>query len=163
MKCLRKASLLINKYILNFYSLSFLCRPSMASYYLIRKLPRHITIEYYKLKWLSSKIQRTSSSVGFIHKAIYHEIIPTFAKVNGQFVYIKDKYKAEKIILQSHLTVHKHNLKNLCVKYTVISDSLKNKVGMLLFNFLYSLMLRSSREDNMNQLKCKNKELRRLI
>ena len=34
---------------------------------------------------------------------------------------------------------------------------------MLLFNCLYSLMLRSSREDNINQLKCKNKKLRRLI
>ena len=48
-------------------------------------------------------------------------------------------------------------------QYTVISDSLKNKVGMLLFNCLYSLMLRSSKEDIINQLKCKNKNLRRLI
>ena len=34
---------------------------------------------------------------------------------------------------------------------------------MLLFNCLYYLMLRSSREDNINQLKCKYKKLRRLI
>ena len=34
---------------------------------------------------------------------------------------------------------------------------------MLLFNCLYSLMLRSSKEDIINQLKCKNKNLRRLI
>ena len=71
----------------------------MASYYLIRKLPRHMAVEYYKLKSLSSKIQRTSSSIGFIYKAIFHEVIPTFAKVKGQFVNVKDKYKAEKFIL----------------------------------------------------------------
>ena len=34
---------------------------------------------------------------------------------------------------------------------------------MLLFNCLCSLMLRSSQEDNINQLKCKNKKLYRLI
>ena len=76
---------------------------------------------------------------------------------------MKENYKAEKSILQSHLTAHKHNLKDLCIKYTVISDSLKNKVAMLLFNCLYSFMLRSSREDNINQSKCKNKKLCRLI
>ena len=78
--------------------------------------------------------------------------MPTFAKVKGQFVNMKDKYKAEKSMLQSHLTAQRHNLKDLCSKYTVILDSLKNKVGMLLFNCLCSLMLRSSREDNINQL-----------
>ena len=67
---------------------------------------------------------------------------------------MKDKYKAENSILQSHLTTHKHDLKDLCIKYTVISDSFKNVVGMLRFNCLYSLMLRSSRKDNINQLKC---------
>ena len=101
-----------------------------------------------------------SSSIGFIYKEIYYEVIRTFAKVKSQFVNTKDKYKAEKSILQSHLTEHKHNL---CIKYTVISDSLKNKVVMLLFNCLYSLILDSSREDNINPLKRKNKKLRRLI
>ena len=123
----------------------------MASYYLIRKLPRHIAVEYYKLKSSSSKIRRTSSSIGFIYKAIFYEIIPTFAKVKGKFVNKEDKSKAEKSILQSHLTIHRHNLKNL------------NNVGVLLFNFLYNLMLRSSREDSISQLKCKNKKLGGLI
>ena len=81
----------------------------------------------------------------------------------GQFLNIKDKYKAKKSILQSHLIAHRHNLKDFCSKHTVISDSLDNKVGMLLSNCLYSLMLRSSREDNINQLKCKNKNLSWLI
>ena len=116
----------------------------MESYYLIRKLPRDIAVEYFKLKSLSSKIQRTSSSIRFICKAIFQELISTFAKVKGQFINKKDKYKAEKSILRSHLTAHRHNLKDLCSRYSVISDSLKNKVGMILFNCLYSLMLKSS-------------------
>ena len=116
----------------------------MESYYLIRKLPRDIAVEYYKLKSLSSKIQRTSSSIRFICKAIFQELRSTFAKVKGQFINKKDKYKAEKSILRSHLTTHRHNLKDLCSRYSVISDSLKNKVGMILFNCLYSLMLKSS-------------------
>ena len=37
-------------------------------------------------------------------------------------------------MLQSHLTTRRHNLKDLRSKYTVISDGLKNKAGMLLFN-----------------------------
>ena len=44
-----------------------------------------------------------------------------------------NKYKDEKSILQSHLATERHNLKDLCSKYTVILDSLKNKVGVLLF------------------------------
>ena len=67
----------------------------MASYYLIRNLPRHIVVEYYKLKSFASKTQRTSSSIGFTYKAIYHDVIPIFAKVKGQFLNMKEKYKAE--------------------------------------------------------------------
>ena len=111
----------------------------MASYYLIKKLPRDIAVEYYKLKSLSSKVQRTSSSIDFIYKAIYHGVTPTFAKVKGQFVKMKDKYKAEKSILQSHLRAHKHNLEGLFIKYIVTSDSLKNKVGMILFFIPYTV------------------------
>ena len=163
MKCSWIASLVINKYILNIYLWSLLYIAIMASYHLTKKLPRHIAVEYYKLKSLWNKIERTSSSIGFIYKAIFHEVIPTVVKVNGQFVNMKDKYKAENSILQSHLRAHRHNLNDLCSKHTAISDSLKNKVGMLLFNCLYSLMVRSSGEDNINQLKCKNKNLRWLI
>ena len=76
----------------------------MTLYYLIGKFSRHIAAEYYKLKSLSSKTQRTSPSKGFIYKAIFHEVIPTFAKVKGQFVNNKEKYTVRKSILQS-----KHN------------------------------------------------------
>ena len=73
----------------------------MASY------TQKFTVEYDQLKSLSSKIQRTSSSISFICKAIFQEVIPIFAKVKGQFANKKDKYKAEKSILQSLLTTHR--------------------------------------------------------
>ena len=81
----------------------------MVLYYLIKKLPTHIAVEYDKLKSLSSKIQRTSSSIGSIYKAIYHDVIPAFAKFIGQFVNMKDKYKTKKSLLLSHLTAHRHS------------------------------------------------------
>ena len=52
-------------------------------------LPIHITGDYLELKSLSRKIQRTSSSIGFINQALFHQITPTFAKVKGHIVRLK--------------------------------------------------------------------------
>ena len=49
--------------------------------------------------------------MGFIYKAINHEVIPTFTKIKGQFVNMNDKCKVEISILQSHLIAHRHNLR----------------------------------------------------
>ena len=95
---------------------------------------------------LDQELSIPQLSIGFIYKAIFHGSIPTFDKVKGQFVKNKDKYKAGKSILQSYLITHGHNSKDLYSKYTVVSDNLKNKVGVLIFNCLCSLMLWSSRE-----------------
>ena len=107
---------------------------------------------------LNQELQHLKLSICFIYKAIFHGAIPTFDKVKGQFVKNKDKCKAEESILQSHLITHGHNSKDLYSKYTVVSDNLKNKVGVLFFN-CFLIVTRS----NINQLKCKNKELHRLI
>ena len=61
-----------------------------------------ITIGYYKLKSLSSKIQH----------ALFHELTPTFAKVKGQFINHKDQHSAVKSILNSHLLEHRKNLRS---------------------------------------------------
>ena len=44
---------------------------------------------------------------------------------------MNDKYKAKDCMLQSHLTAHRHNLKDLISKYTLVSENLKNKVGII--------------------------------
>ena len=59
------------------------------------KLPRHAGIQYYNLRTITSKIQRTASIIGFIHKSLYNEVTPTFAKVTSNFTNIQDKKRAE--------------------------------------------------------------------
>ena len=43
----------------------------MADIYFIKLLPRQIAKHYIRLKSVTSKIQRTASSIAFIQKALY--------------------------------------------------------------------------------------------
>ena len=54
-----------------------------------------------------SKLQRTSSSIGFVEQALHHKFTPTFAKVNGNFGHKKEKWKANKSILEHNLREHR--------------------------------------------------------
>ena len=58
-------------------------------------LATHIAKNYFKLKSLSSKIQRTVSSIDFINQALFHQITLTFEKVKGHFGSLKGKYNTE--------------------------------------------------------------------
>ena len=108
----------------------------MAYTVFMNLLRRHIAEDYFKLKSLSSKIQRASSSIGFINQALFHQITPTFAKVKGHFGSLKDKYNAEKSILISQLVEHKKHLKKLCSSHMVITTQLKNKVCLILYRYI---------------------------
>ena len=44
-------------------------------------------------------LHKTSSSIGFIKKALHHNVTPTFAKIRGQFVNNKDQLDAERKIV----------------------------------------------------------------
>ena len=47
----------------------------MANFDFINLLPRHVAVNYLKLKSYTSKIQRTASSIGFIRgKALFFKI-----------------------------------------------------------------------------------------
>ena len=50
----------------------------------INTLPRHIAIDYHILKSLSQKIQKALFNIGFIEHVLFHELIPTFAKIKKQ-------------------------------------------------------------------------------
>ena len=39
-----------------------------------------------KLYSITSKLKKTASSIGFINKAIYHNVISQFAQIEGQFL-----------------------------------------------------------------------------
>ena len=94
-------------------------------------LPRHIAVHYWKLKSITAKIYEATSSIGFIKKRIYHEVISTFAKVNGQFINKRDKWKCEHQLLLSHLESHSLNIKSLIHSYDDIKNCLINACGRL--------------------------------
>ena len=54
-----------------------------------------------------------TSSIALIQKALYYEVTPTFAKVKGQFINLKDQRSAEKKVSLSHLKDHSSRLRKL--------------------------------------------------
>ena len=52
--------------------------------FLLDILPRRYTT-LFKLKSLTSKLQRAASSIALIGQSLFHGVIPTFAKVKGSF------------------------------------------------------------------------------
>ena len=63
----------------------------MASFHINHIFPRRIAVIRTKLKVITSKVQRTASSIGFIEKCLKIGIVPVFARVKGQFLDEKDK------------------------------------------------------------------------
>ena len=81
--------------------------------FLLDILPRRYTTLFNKLKPLTSKLQRTASTIVFIKQSLFHGVIPTFAKVKGQFLNERDRWKSSEIILKSQLHKHKKLLSRL--------------------------------------------------
>ena len=61
----------------------------MAHLAFLNLLPRHVAEDYFQLKSLSSKIQWSSASIGFVNQALFYQVTPTFAKVKGYFGSLK--------------------------------------------------------------------------
>ena len=79
----------------------------MARKFLLQILRRRFASIIKDLQYTISKLQRTSSSNGFVQQALHHKFTPTFAKVNGNFGHTKDKQKASKSILEHNLREHR--------------------------------------------------------
>ena len=93
----------------------------------IHYLPRHAAVYYTKLKYLTSKIQRTTGSIRFVQKSLHHKVIPTFPKLKSQLVINRnDRFRAEQTILNSHLLEHKKHLRILCLGHDEISNIIKS-------------------------------------
>ena len=107
------------------------------------------------MKSLTSKLQRTASSIAFIEQSLFYGVIPTFAKVKGQFLNERDRWKSSEIILKSQLHKHKKLLSRLMQEhgnYREIASSVL--LYKLLNNFLKTL-----RKENTFQLSTKMKKL----
>ena len=76
---------------------------------------------------------------------------------------MRDKYSSEKSILALQLVEQKMHLKKQCSSQIVITTQLKNKVGLILYRYIWSRILKSLRRTNIMQLRCKNKRLHNLI
>ena len=134
----------------------------MANLFTNKKLPKRIAVIYKDLRNVTSKLHRTAGSIGFIKKALYHEIIPKFARVNGNFINKKDQYKSERSVLCSHLNEHVHTLKSLVSKY-VLKEKLKQVTGQLLYTSIINCIHKTQYHERINSIKSKSYKLKRLI
>ena len=60
----------------------------MVTFSIIKYLPKHIALKKKDLSNVASRIQKKkpAGSIGFIKKALCHEITPKFAQVQGNFI-----------------------------------------------------------------------------
>ena len=89
------------------------------------KLPKRIAVLYNDLYWLSVKLHKSSSSIGFIKKCLYLNVIPIFATLRGQILSKNERYAAERNLLLLHSTKNINDLKELLLKHHKRTDELK--------------------------------------
>ena len=77
---------------------------------------KHIANICHQLKKVTSKIQRTASSIGFLNQFVDYNVTPTFAKVRGSFSTIRDKQHVGKKIIKKQLSDYHNDLKCLRMK-----------------------------------------------
>ena len=112
----------------------------MANSSIIKRLPKWYcrTIQR-KLKNITSKLHRTAGSIGFLKKALHHEVTAKFAQVKGNFINVDDRYKSEKCIPLSHLSDHVRSNRLLIKKYYYLLNTLKQERGTLLIKQFYNI------------------------
>ena len=121
---------------------------------------------FVKKKYLSnvtSKIHKTAGSIGFIKKALYHEITPKFVQVQGNFINKNDKYEAERSILLSHLNDHVCSLKSFCKIHYSLCTELEQLTGkfleLLIINHINTLQYK----ERLASIKTKKRKLKKLV
>ena len=88
----------------------------------------------------TSKLQKTSSSIDFIKKALHHNVTPTFAQVRGQFVNNKDQLDAERKLMISYLIQYDLKLKEITNKHRTLGQELVKNVGSICYKILLKHM-----------------------
>ncbi|XP_066926368.1 uncharacterized protein [Clytia hemisphaerica] len=123
-------------------------------------LPQRIATLVSSLKSTTSRLQRIAASIAFIDQALFVNVIPTFARVKGNFLNDKDQKKAEIGILKTHRENHKKTLKYLSNEQYRLKKKLYWLTGDILGNILISRVLNLLRFDNRKQLKSKFEKIR---
>ena len=120
---------------------------------------RRVADTYHHLKRIKSKVQRKAADIGFVKKAIYLEVTPTFAKVKGQFKSSKDKWKAEKLILESSLKQHYKDLKGLLIQLEKEERKLKQKHSKLFYGFVEARIIAALTTERRKSFQTKIKKI----
>ena len=60
---------------------------------------------------ITSKLHKTTPSIGFIKKALHNNVTPKFAQIKEQFVNRHEYIQEERKLMLSHLNRHVCNLK----------------------------------------------------
>ena len=69
----------------------------MENLSIVKLLPKLVAKLYKEIKNITSKLHRTSRSIGFIKKALHNEVTPKVAEIKDDFVNTNDRFKSEKI------------------------------------------------------------------
>ena len=112
---------------------------------------------------VTSKLHKTSSSIGFIKKALHHNMTLTFAEIKRQFVNNKDQLDAERKLMISHLTHHDLKLKEIKNKHRTLGPELVGKVDSICYKILLKHVPNSLQRDRLFSFKTKSKKIEVLI
>ena len=113
------------------YFISFTLNFNMANL-LNFKLPEKIAVLYSNLYWLSVKLHKSSSGMGFIKKCLHLNVIPRFATLWGQFLSKNERHVTERNLFVSYSAKHINKLKQLFPKQRKTTDEIKSSVGLSL-------------------------------
>ena len=135
----------------------------MVNLLLINIQPKHVAIISIKLQNTIKKLNNTASSMAFIKKALFVNVISVFAKVRGQFLNEENRTKSSQNILKSHLTKHIQDLYNFSVIYDDLRISLLSEIGHVFGKAIIFSITMSLAKHRYFSLKTKNKKLTNLI
>ena len=82
-----------------------------------------------KMKKILWKLHKSSCSTAFNKKALYNKVMPTFAKVKGQFLNVNLKLNAKNDLVKSHLNEHFNDIRDLRLEYNAVKDKLEGEIG----------------------------------
>ena len=87
-------------------------------------------------------------SIAFTEKALYYEVTPTFAKVKGQFINLKDQRSTEKKVLLSHLKDQRFRLRRLLEEHLASTEALRNILNSRFLEIICFKVLAALRQEN---------------
>ena len=133
----------------------------MARIRKLNNLPRRVADILNSLYWATNKLQKNCSSIGFVDKCVQHGLIPTFAKVKGNFPSENAKRRVEKGIIISERKRHSNETAKLMAGQNFQLHRLKSVCGEKWANLLMKDVREKLRSDNIKQLR-KNQKLYKL-